>query len=87
MGLPRQGRETVQVDALIERAKRLPASLDLRTPILFDLGQLRDAWLWMHDTPGVPAAAFGLLGLSLAHLHARLIRCEERVGERVGGGR
>jgi hypothetical protein len=87
MGIPRQGRETVQVDALIERAKRLPAHLDLRAAILFDLGQLREAWLWMHDTPGVPAAAYGLLGLTQAHLHARLIRCEERAGERVGGAR
>ncbi len=85
MGVPSQGREPVQVDVLIERAQRLPLTLDLRTPILFDLGQLRDAWLWMHETPGVPASAFGLLGLSLAHLHSRLIRCEERAGERVGG--
>lgn len=85
MAVPSQGRDTVQVDALIERAKRLPPTLHLRLPLLFDLGQLREAWLWMHDTPGVPAAAFGLLGLTQAHLHSRLIRCEERAGERVGG--
>ena len=85
MGVPRQGREPVQVDVLIERAQRLPLHLDLRTAILFDLGQLREAWVWMHEVPGVPAGAFGLLGLTLAHLHARLIRCEERAGERVAG--
>ncbi len=87
MGVPSQGGEPVQADALIERAKRLPLTLDLREPLLLDLGQLRDAWVWMHETPGVPAGAFGLLGLSLAHLHSRLIRCEERAGERVGGAR
>jgi hypothetical protein len=79
MPVPRELRE---VDALIERAKRLPTDHQLRTTVLFDLGQLRDAWSWMQSTTvSVPTCAWGLLGLSLAHLHARLITCEERAGE------
>ncbi len=72
-----------QVDALIERAKRLPYDLPLRAAVLIDLAQLREAWVWITGQAPlvVPTGAHAILGLTLAHLHARLIRCEERIGE------
>ncbi len=84
--MPPPPRDLAQVDELIARAKLLPHALPLRSAVLIDLGLLREAWLWITSQAAmapavVPVGAHAILGLTLAHLHARLIRCEERIGE------
>ncbi len=66
---------------LIERASTLPGYLPLRQPLLLDLYVISEAQRYIESTAGVPGCVSAMLGLSINHLHARLLSCEERAGE------
>lgn len=67
---------------LIERAKRLPEHSSLRQELMLDLLALHDAVGWVESTPCVPGCISAIIGLTINHLHVRLISCEERIGDR-----
>ncbi len=63
---------------LIERAKRLSQHHPLRQALLLDLLVLSQSADYAESTPGVPGCISAMIGLSINHLHARLLTCEER---------
>jgi hypothetical protein len=69
------------LDELVERARDLPGYLPLRAPLLLDLYVAIESRKYIESTIGVPGCLSAMLGLTINHLHARLLRCEERGGE------
>ncbi len=69
------------LEEMVERARSLPGYLPLRAPLLLDLYVAIESLRYIESTPGVPGCLSAMLGLTLNHLQARLLRCEERGDE------